>query len=300
MCAGFLYKLLKDLRIFQHGTWTEHIVVKRLIIVIGHKQRLFQYLKNGILPDVSIGIMDKYTGLCVSVCINMEVISSSCNAASNKLTIVLKIHGKKSGTMFHISDLSYPVVHVSPLFYCGKQFRRSLISNWHIMEIQRIPAAFFHQHLNKLIACNAFNILACITDGGSEYKTVFFQKLHGMHNLSVNTLAPAKIIDFRFSFKTERKKKISCLLHLTAQFLIHKSTVGIGQKNTVIMLFAESDHVFFTYKRLSACKHIKISPQFFSLRDHRVHFVKGQIQFISILRCPASGTVQVTGTCRIH
>ena len=54
-------------------------------------------------------------------------------------------------------------------------------------------------------------------------------------------------------------------LNLTAQFLIHKSTIGICQKNTVIMLFAESNHVFFTYKRLSACKHIKINPQFFSL-----------------------------------
>ena len=230
----------------------------------------------------------------------MKIISSACNTASYKLTVILEVHGKKSRPMFHIADFPDSVVHICSLLHCGKQFRWSLVSNRHIVEIQRIPATFFHQHLNKLIACNTFNILACITDGGSEYKTVFFQKLHGMHNLSVNTLAPAKIINFRFSFETERKKKISCLLHLTAQFLIHKSTIGICQKNTVIMLFAESNHVFFTYKRLSACKHIKINPQFFSLRDHRIHFVKGQIQFISILRCPASGTVQVTGTCRIH
>mgnify|MGYP006875994306 CR=1 FL=1 len=40
--SGFFYHFLQDLRILQHRTWSQVIVIKWLMIPVSHKQRLFQ------------------------------------------------------------------------------------------------------------------------------------------------------------------------------------------------------------------------------------------------------------------
>ena len=62
MCSRFFYQFLQDLRILQHRAGTEHILIKRLIVMVGHEQRLFQDLKDGVLPDIAVGIVNEYTG----------------------------------------------------------------------------------------------------------------------------------------------------------------------------------------------------------------------------------------------
>ena len=65
------------------------------------------------------------------------------------------------------------------------------------------------------------------------------------------------------------------------------------------MLFAETDQVFFAYKRFAACIDIHIYTKFFSLGDDIVNFIVGQVQFMAIFCSPAAGTVQIAGRSRI-
>lgn len=82
MCAGFLDDTLQDLRVLQHRAWTEHVVIEWLVIMVSHEQRLFQDLENCILVNISIRVMNKYAWFCITVCINMEVVSSTCDTSS--------------------------------------------------------------------------------------------------------------------------------------------------------------------------------------------------------------------------
>ena len=38
--------------------------------------------------------MNKYTRLCITICINVEIVSSACYTATNELTIILEIKCK--------------------------------------------------------------------------------------------------------------------------------------------------------------------------------------------------------------
>ena len=244
--------------------------------------------------------MDEHTGFRISIGINMEVISSSCNTAPNKLSIILKIHGKQSRSVFHVSNLSYSVMHINSLFCCWKKLQRSIVSNWHIMKIQRITAALFYQHVYKFITGHTVNVLACITDGSAKNKPVFLQQLHGMHYFAINAFSTPQVIDFRLSFQTKSQKQISDFLHLMTKLLIYKSSIGICKKHTVVMFFAECNYIFLAYHRFSACQHIEVNAQFFSLSDNRIHFLKGKIQLVSILCGPTPCTMEITGAGGIH
>ena len=90
-CAGFVYHLLQFFWIFEHWARTQMIVVKWLIVMVSHKQWLAQCIKHAHFFNVCTWIMDKYAWLCISICINMEVISSAGNTSSYKLSIILVI-----------------------------------------------------------------------------------------------------------------------------------------------------------------------------------------------------------------
>ena len=149
--------------------------------------------------DISIRIMDEYTRFCVAICINMEIVSSSSDTSANKFPIVLEIHGEDSRAMFHVTDLSYTVLYINTLLRIQKQINRCCISNRHVMEIQSITTSFFHKHIDKFFTCNTLVVRTCVADRCTEYKTMFFQKIHGMHNFIIYTGSTTHIIDIRFT-----------------------------------------------------------------------------------------------------
>ena len=59
MGTGALYHIPQGFGILQHGTGAEHILIKRLAFLIGHKQRPLVSFQKGMLPDVGVGIMDE-------------------------------------------------------------------------------------------------------------------------------------------------------------------------------------------------------------------------------------------------
>ena len=44
-------------RILQHGAGTEHIFMKGLSVVVGHKERAFERVQKRGLVDVAVGIL---------------------------------------------------------------------------------------------------------------------------------------------------------------------------------------------------------------------------------------------------
>ena len=268
--------------------------------MVSHEQRLFQNLKDCILMNISIGIMDKYTRLCVTICIDMEVVSSSCDTSAYKFTVILEIHSENSRTMLHITDLSYTVLHINSLFRIQKQINRSRISNRHIVEIESITTALFYKHIDKFFAGNTLVVCTCIADRSTKHKTMLFQQIHRMHNLAIDTFSTAKVINFRFSFYAQCKIQVSDLLHLFAECFIDKGTIGICKEYTVIMFPAKFNDIFFSYHRFSTGHHIEINTEFFTLCHDRIHIVKRKIQFIAVFCCPASCTVKITCTGWIH
>lgn len=62
MGASLGYHLPQLIRILQHGARTEHIIVERLVPMIGHENRGLKALQQAHLPDIGIGVVDEYTG----------------------------------------------------------------------------------------------------------------------------------------------------------------------------------------------------------------------------------------------
>ena len=121
-----------------------------------------------------------------------------------------------------------------------------------------------------------------------------------MHYFSVNTITASQIINCFKAFKTYCKIEIAAFNHLLTQLFIHKSTVCICKKCTITMFFTQFYNIFLAYKRFSTCKHIKIYTKFFSLSYNTIHLIECKIKFIAVLCRPASCTMQITCTCRIH
>ena len=75
------------------------ILIERLVIIICHKQRGVQNLKQAARPDVGIRIMNEYTRLCITICIDVEVVTSTGNTSADIFPIILEIHGENALTM---------------------------------------------------------------------------------------------------------------------------------------------------------------------------------------------------------
>ena len=170
--------------------------------MISHEQRLFQDLKDRVLVNISVRIVDKYAWFCITVCIDMEVVSSTGDTSAYELTVILEIHSEDSRTVFHVTDLSYTILYINSLFRIQEQINGCCISNRHVVEVQCVTASFFYEHLNEVFACNALVVGACVADRCTEYKTMLFQKIHRMHNFVVYTFATTHIIDIRLTLNT--------------------------------------------------------------------------------------------------
>ena len=62
--------------------------------MVGHKERASERVQKGSVVDIAVGIMDKYAGFHVSLCVDVQVIPPSGDAAAHILGVVLEVHGK--------------------------------------------------------------------------------------------------------------------------------------------------------------------------------------------------------------
>ena len=149
------------------------IIIKWLPVSVCHKEWLFESFQERNFPDICRRVMNKYTWFYISICIDMAIISSSCDTSSDKLSIILEIHRINWLSACHTADLSYPVIHIFSLFFCRQQIRCCIISNRHIMEIPGETTSLSDDHIQEFIRCNRFNVLSGITDRRTKDQSIF-------------------------------------------------------------------------------------------------------------------------------
>ena len=168
------------------------------------------------------------------------------------------------------------------------------------MEIPCKSTSFFNDHIQELIGRNSLNVLTCITDRCSKNLTGRLQQIHSMQYFFIHTCASSKIINFLKSFQTDRKRQIADFFHLLAKCFINQCSIRKCMECAIIMFLTQLYNVIFSDKRFSASIHIEVNSELFSLCNNTVQVIVCKIQPISIFCRPAAGTMQITGTGRIH
>ena len=140
------------------------IAIKRLPVSVCHKEWLFESFQERNFPDICRRVVNKYTWFYISIRIDMAVVSSTCDTASDKFSVILEIHCINRLSTCCTADFSYPVIHIFSLFLCREQIRCCIISNRHIMEIPGETTSLSDDHIQEFIRCNRFNVLSGITD----------------------------------------------------------------------------------------------------------------------------------------
>ena len=118
LCPRLSNQLWQNVRILQHRTRPERILVKWLAVVISHKDRRMQNLQQLLFFDVGIGIVDEYARLRISVCVDMEVVPATSDTAAHIFAVVLEVKAEQTFAADHISDLPDAMIHKDPLLLC--------------------------------------------------------------------------------------------------------------------------------------------------------------------------------------
>ena len=250
-----------------------------------------------MLPDIHVGIVNEYTRITISICINMEITSSACHTSSYIFCIVLEIHSKDRFGFPHFANL---MIHIFSLFRRRHQFRNRIISYRHIMEIPYEIRSPLYHFVKIFVTSDGIQILTGVATTDSKWQLLLPENFHGMHHFPERSLASSAIGGYLKPFHTDGRNQIAHFQHFPGKRFINQCRIGKGQELTVMMLSAQRDQIVFSDQRLATCVNIHVDPQFFSLRDNGIHLVKSQVQPVSILCCPASGAVQITGTGRIQ
>ena len=103
--------------------------------------------------------MDEYARLCITICINMEIISATRNTSAYKLTIILEVHCEETLARCKLSYLTDSCSHVCSLLNCRKQVNGCIIADRHVMEVKCVTASLINHEVNEFITCYSLNIL---------------------------------------------------------------------------------------------------------------------------------------------
>ena len=155
MGTRLMYHHFQHLWVLQHGAGPQMITVERLMVVIGHEQRRLKSFQQGFFSDIGVGVVNKGTGLHIAVCVDMEIVSASCNTSAHILTVVLKIdrEDRLGGAV-----LPHLPVHEFPLFRIWQQVSDCLIAHWHIVEEPGELGATVDQMVNEFFRADGVHI----------------------------------------------------------------------------------------------------------------------------------------------
>ena len=165
------YNLGQPARIVQGRTWTEHIVVPWLVVMVSHEQRRLIRFQQSFFPDIRIRIVDKRAGLNVSVGVDMAVAAPAGNASAHILSVIPEIHRKNRLCPAILPD---PVVHHLTLFCRRHQLLHRAFSHRHV---SKEPGKFraHADHLVKIFfASDNFGICGSIAAGNAKGQLSFF------------------------------------------------------------------------------------------------------------------------------
>ena len=261
--------------------------------MVSHEQRRTVRFQKGLFPDIGIRIMDERARLNIPVCVDMAVTPAPGNAASHIFSVIPEVHCKNR---LRLPVFPNFVVHHLSLFRRRHQLRHGPFSHRHIGE----KPGKFRSHFNHLIkiglASDHLRICRCITAGDAEGQLPFLQYVHGADDLLIGSISPAGIGGLFKSLYADSRHEILHPEHFFRERFINQRAVCERGKHAVRMLLAQTDDIVLSHQRFSADEQINIGSQLHPLLHDTVHFFIGQVHMVSILRRPASRTLQVTGT----
>ncbi len=278
--------------IFQHGTRLEHVLVEGLSIMIRLEQGRAQPFQQRFFTNIGIGIVYKYTGIHITVGVDMEVTASARDTPAHKFSVVLEVHGKERLALAQIPDTA---IDSLTLLRLGHQLRHSVVAHGHIMEIPDEIRALFNQHIEVFLGSNTVIVHAGIARGNTVNQFLLPQKVHRPDHLIVHTLTAAAVRGLFKAFQGYGGNEILNAQHIIGKLLINQRTICKAQENTIIMLLAQTDDIRLPHQRLSTGVDVHVYAHFLALADNVVDLVKGQVQPVAIFRRPAAGAVQVAG-----
>ena len=172
MGTGFLYHATQTFRIFQHRTRLEHIIIKGLTVVIGHKQRRLICFQQGLFTDVGVRVMDKSARLNVTIGIDMQIVAATSNTAVYKFRIILKVNCENRLCATVFADA---VIHLFTLVRRREQLHSGIVAHRHIVEEPCELRTALHQMIEELIRADGVDVLAGIAPRYAERQLLSFR-----------------------------------------------------------------------------------------------------------------------------
>ena len=298
--AGAVDQFLQDLRVLQHRTRLEEVVVERLSFLVCHKQRLLQTFEQGLFLDVGAGIVDEDTRFHIAVGVDMAVTFAACHAAVHKFTVVLEVDGEQFLAALDPADISDLVIHVFSLFRTQEQIGAGVVADRHIMEEPCEDTTLVDQHIQEFIAGDRQIILAGVTDGNAERDMMFVHQIHGCERFVIMTCASSAVVAFFESLNADGNEEVADSQKVLTEFLVDQRAVGERVERHIFMFLAEFDDVILADQRFAARKKISVNAEFLALGDDLIHHFVGKIHLIAVFRGPASGAVQIACGGRVH
>ena len=161
--------------------------------------------------------MNECTRFDVSVCIDVEIESASCNTSVYILSVIPEV---KSKDWSCLSDVSYKAVHVFPLLRACDKFWYCIASNRHVGEEPCKLCSLLNHVIDECIVSDCFNIFTCVTAGDSKWKFVAFENLHSLCKTLVDIFTAAFVGCLGISFDTDCRNEVSNTKHLLCELLI--------------------------------------------------------------------------------
>ena len=172
--------------------------------------------------DIAVGIMDKYAGFHVSLCVDVQVIPPSGDAAAHILGVVLEVHGKDR---FRLTEFPNTVVNGFSLFRRGKKIHSGVVSNRHVVEEPAEQRAGINDVIKEFLAADILVIPAGIAGGDSKGKLVVFQKIHGVLYLRVASVSPPSVVGLLKAFQGNSRNKVLHAQHFFAEIIVYQRAV---------------------------------------------------------------------------
>ena len=162
------------------------------------------------------------------------------------------------------------------------------------MEVEAETCTLICDEVKEVVVGYSFNIRSGVADRGSEYDTVFLQKIHSLHNLFVMTFSTTSVVGLRSTFDGEHEGDVTEFLNLLANFLSDEGGVGVDTEEAVIVLLSELEDIVLTNHRLTTGHHVEIRTKCLTFGYDLIHIFEGEVVLMTIGTGPASYAVHIT------
>ena len=213
------------------------VFVERLPIVIGHEEGAAEDVEDAAVVDVGVRVVDEDAGFGVARRVDVEVVAPACDAAAHELAVVLEVHRVERDVALLRAEIPDALQHILALGRGGHQFRRSLVTHRHVMEVEAEMRALVAEHPHEVVAGDGLKVVPRVADGRPEEDAVGLQQIHRVHDGGVVAIAPPGIVGGRRALDGEHKGDVAQLYHLLTERLVDEGRVGVdGELHIVVPL----------------------------------------------------------------